>query len=207
MPINSNEFPSSQYDLDANYWERKWQNSETGWDLGQSCPAMEAYIEHYQNPEAKILIPGCGNAYEADFLWNLGYRNITVLDFAPKAVDYLLEKFNGKEGIEVICENFFDHSGSYDLILEQTFFCALPPLMRNNYAHKMHDLLHQKGRLVGVLFNRNFEQNGPPFGGSISEYELIFKNYFQIIKLEKCETSLPARQETEAFINLRKLEL
>lgn len=203
----SNEFSPFHNDLDANYWEAKWQNLETGWDLGQSCPAIEAYIQHNQNLADKILIPGCGNAYEADFLWNLGYRNITVLDFAPKAADYLREKFNGKEGIEVICENFFDHSGRYDLILEQTFFCALPPLMRNNYAQKMHDLLNENGRLVGVLFDRKFTQNGPPFGGSLSEYELIFKKYFQIIKLEKCENSIPARQGTEAFINLRKLEL
>lgn len=206
MTENSNESSPTEYDLDEKYWESKWQNEETGWDIGQSCPAIEAYIQQHQNLAVKILIPGCGNAYEADFLWNSGYRNITVLDFAPKAADYLREKFNGKEGIEVICENFFDHSGSYDLILEQTFFCALLTEMRHEYAQKMHELLNENGRLVGVLFDRNFYQNGPPFGGSLSEYEFIFKKYFQILKMEKCERSIPARQGTEVFINLRKLE-
>jgi hypothetical protein len=26
----------------------------------------------------------------------------------------------------------FNHKGEYDLIIEQTFFCALPPVMRQN---------------------------------------------------------------------------
>ena len=200
-------FAISQTDLDQTYWENQWQNERTGWDLGQSCPAIESYMEQHQNITAKILIPGCGNAHEAEFLWDLGYRDITLLDISPKATEIISQKFENKLGIKVICGDFFEHHGRYDLVIEQTFFCALPTLMRKKYAEKMHELLNENGRIIGVLFNRNFEKKGPPFGGSIPEYEFIFKKYFQIIKMEECYNSIKPRQGTEAFINLKKIEL
>lgn len=193
-----------QSELDQKYWEAKWQSAETGWDLGESSPAIEKYILQYENKHAKILIPGCGNAYEAEFLWNQGYRNITILDIAPKAVEILNNKFKDKDGISVVCADFFEHRLKYDLIIEQTFFCALPTLLRKNYAEKMHGLLNENGRIIGVMFNRDFEQKGPPFGGSIPEYQFIFKKYFHIEKMEECYNSIESRQGSEVFVNLKK---
>ena len=189
---------------DKNYWEDRWESRKTGWDIGYSSPPIEAYILQYENKKAKILIPGCGNAYEVEFLWNQGFRNITILDIAPKAVAILKEKYKDKEGVAVICEDFFTHFGNYDLVIEQTFFCAIAPKLRPKYAEKMHDLLNEGGRIVGVLFNRKFEKDGPPFGGSISEYQSVFSNYFQLEKMEECYNSIPARKGSEVFINLKK---
>lgn len=195
---------SSQADLDQDYWDRQWEKKETGWDIGYSSPAIEEYMLQYENKEAKILIPGCGNAYEAEFLWNLGFKNITVLDFAPTAAESLKGRYKEKEEISVICEDFFDHQGKYDLVIEQTFFCAVPTLLRTQYAEKMHDLLNENGRIIGVMFNKNFEKKGPPFGGSIPEYHFVFRKYFEIQKMEECYNSIEARRGNEIFINLKK---
>lgn len=195
---------SSQKGLDKNYWNKKWQDHETGWDIGYSSPAIEKYLQQYENKEARILIPGCGNAYEAESLLNLGFQNIAILDFASNAVKILEEKFKKNKEISVICDDFFQHTGNYDLIIEQTFFCAIPPLRRNEYAAKMRQLLYENGRVIGVLFNRNFEKIGPPFGGSIPEYQSVFNKYFTIEKMEKCANSIEARQGSEIFINLKK---
>jgi glyoxylase-like metal-dependent hydrolase (beta-lactamase superfamily II) len=75
-------------------------------------------------------------------------------------------------------------------VLEQTFFCAIPTLLRSKYAEKMHELLNENGRIIGVMFNKNFEKKGPPFGGSIAEYQFIFKKYFEIgeIKIKVLHT-------------------
>ncbi len=201
------EYTSNQINHNKNYWEKKWQSRETGWDIGYSSPPIEEYILQYSNKEANILIPGCGNAYEVEFLWNLGFRKITVLDISPTAVEILKQKYIGLEGVSVICEDFFNHHGNYDLIIEQTFFCALPPAFRSQYAEQMQDLLNENGRIVGVMFNRNFENDGPPFGGSISEYEMIFTDRFEIQKMEECYNSIPARKGSEVFINLKKKRL
>ena len=198
------ESSSVQNNLDKNYWEERWESRQTGWDIGYSSPAIERYILQYQNKEANILILGCGNAYEVEFLWNLGFKNITVLDISSNAVEILKEKYKDREGVTVICEDFFKHDGNYDLIIEQTFFCALNPNLRKQYAEKMHELLKVNGRIIGVLFNRTFEKNGPPFGGSISEYQSIFEKYFEIEKMEECYNSIASRKGSEIFINLKK---
>ena len=198
------EDSSPQFKLDENYWEERWINEKTGWDIGYSSPAIEEYILQYPNKEASILIPGCGNAYEVEFLWNRGFSNITVLDISTTAVQILRDKYQGKKGVTVICEDFFNHHGKYDLVIEQTFFCALHPDFRPQYVNKMHGLLNKGGRIIGVLFNRVFEKDGPPFGGSVLEYQNLFNNDFEIQKMEECYNSIEARKGSEVFINLQK---
>ena len=116
------EDSSPQFKLDENYWEERWINEKTSWDIGYSSPAIEEYILQYPNKEASILIPGCGNAYEVEFLWNRGFSNITVLDISTTAAQILRDKYQDRKGVTVICEDFFNHQGKYDLIIEQTFF-------------------------------------------------------------------------------------
>ena len=202
--IMNDDFSREQKTLDKNYWEERWENQSTGWDIGYSSPAIEDYILQYPNKGASILIPGCGNAYEVEFLWNQGFRRIIVLDISPTAVEILQKKYQDMEGVSVICEDFFNHQGKYDLIIEQTFFCALRPELRPQYVEKMHELLDEGGRIVGLLFNRNFEKDGPPFGGSVLEYQSLFKYDFDIQKMEECYNSIPSRKGSEIFINLKK---
>lgn len=189
--------------LDQSYWNAQWNDNQTGWDIGYASPAIAEYLSNYPDKNASILIPGCGNAYEAEFLVENGFTNITLIDIAPKAVELLKEKFSGNSGIRVLCEDFFLHQGSYDLIIEQTFFCALPPRMRQKYVWKMHQLLNKKGVLAGLLFNREFEIN-PPFGGNKAEYEKLFRQAFEFQSFDVTDKSIPARAGSELFIEFYK---
>jgi SAM-dependent methyltransferase len=143
------------------FWEHRWQNNLTGWDLGAVSPPLAAYIDQWTNRDAAVLIPGCGNAYEAEYLLDKGFTNITVIDIAPSAVVLLRERLDtGHAGwhdrLTILCGDFFEHRGAYDLILEQTFFCALDPSMRGAYARHMQSLLKPGGKLAGVMFDRDF---------------------------------------------------
>ena len=140
--------------LDQTYWNNQYQANATGWDLGQVSPPIKTYIDTIENKEVKILIPGCGNAYEAEYLIQQGFTNITVIDIAPSLVENLKQRFANNKNIRVVLGNFFEHHGTYDYIIEQTFFCALPPTMRQKYVWKMHQLLSDYGKLIGLLFNR-----------------------------------------------------
>ena len=99
--------------------------------------------------------------------------------------------------------DFFNHTGQYDLILEQTFFCALDPSLRTNYVQKMSELLKENGKLVGLLFGVQFPNN-PPFGGSREEYLSLFSDTFKINLLEPCYNSVKPRQDSELFFNFSK---
>ena len=188
--------------MEGTYWENRWQQGQTNWDLGEASPPLKAYLAGVADRDLAILIPGCGNAYEATYLVERGFTNVTLLDIAPTAVARLQEQFGDR--VQVQEADFFAWTGAYDLILEQTFFCALVPSQRPAYVRQMHRLLKPGGRLVGVLFDREFSIEGPPFGGSRAEYEALFIPWFTLEVLAPCYNSARPRQGTELFICLEK---
>ena len=189
--------------LDASYWESQYEAKTTGWDLGKVSPPIQTYVDTIADKNCSILIPGCGNSYEAEYLLEQGFTNLTVIDIAATPVAVLKEKFKNNPNIQIILGDFFEHKGSYDLVLEQTFFCALPPTIRQKYVWKMHQLLADEGILAGLFFNRMFE-SGPPFGGCKEEYELLFAAAFNFLKMDVSENSIAPRANSELFFKLRK---
>ena len=185
--------------LNADYWSNRYQMNDTGWDIGYGSTPLVEYLQTITDKQLAVLIPGCGNAYEAEWLLQNGFTNVTVLDISPVLTAALKERFKNQP-INIITGNFFEHKGQYDLILEQTFFCAIDPALRSSYVTKMHELLKPGGKLVGVLFNRSFE-GGPPFGGSKEEYELLFSKHLHIKKMGLCYNAIPPRQGAELFFS------
>jgi SAM-dependent methyltransferase len=190
--------------LDSHYWDQRYREGNTGWDIGEVSTPLKEYILTLSNKDIHILIPGAGNSYEAAFLWDQGFKNITILDFAPSLIQKLRNKWQHHLGICLVSQDFFEHEGSYDLILEQTFFCAISPQKRPDYVRRMFDLLAPGGILSGVMFNVDFEHQGPPFGGHIQEYQSLFTPYFPDVSFEPCHHSIPSRQGREVFITARK---
>lgn len=197
----------SNTQLDASFWNERWINHETAWDIQTVSPPLKNYIDTITNKNAAILIPGCGNAYETQYLLDKGFTNITLIDISAQLCQHIIgqfEEYIGKQ-LTVICGDFFNHNGKYDYILEQTFFCALNPMLRNNYVNHMHQLLNTNGILAGVLFNITFPNiDLPPFGGNKEEYQSLFENKFQIKHLEVCYNSIQPRKDNELFIELVK---
>jgi SAM-dependent methyltransferase len=190
--------------LDQQYWDAQYQANQTGWDLGCCSPAIQSLVATIPNKEAAILIPGCGSSYEAKYLVTNGFTNITLLDIAPTLVQKLQVEFQDIPQVQVVLADFFAHQVQYDYIIEQTFFCALPHHLREQYVAKMHQLLKPQGHLMGLLFNTRFEVS-PPFGGSLSEYETLFSPAFAIQQLETTSLSVPKRMGIElAFIFQKK---
>jgi len=192
-------------DLDGRFWDNRYKNKETGWDVGSISTPLKDYIDQLNNKDARILIPGCGNAYEAAYLLEQGFSNITLVDISPVLVAVVKERFSFylNKQLNVICADFFKLEGNFDLGLEQTFFCALDPSFRKKYVEKMHEILKPGGKIAGVLFNRNFE-GGPPFGGSKDEYQKLFSEKFDIITMDVCYNSIAPRKGNEVFVIFRK---
>jgi len=189
--------------LSRDYWSKLYHDNDTGWDIGFPSPAIKEYVNQLQNKSLSILIPGCGNAYEADYLLAQGFTDVTLIDIVPSLTAALEQKFSKEIGsrIRIITGDFFSQEGTYQLILEQTFLSALDPSLRTRYVNKMHSLLVKGGHLAGVLFSKVFD-DGPPFGGTMEEYDLMFKRKFDIKTLEPCFNSIERRNGSEVFINL-----
>jgi SAM-dependent methyltransferase len=191
------------------FWNERWDSGDIGWDMGSPSAPLKEYIDAIdsnENKYLKILIPGCGNAYEAEYLNEKGFRNVYIVDFAKKALAEFSKRVPGFPKDHLICGDFFElEENNFDLILEQTFFCAINPSLRKAYAKKMYELLAPGGRLVGLLFNDpklNFES--PPFYGDEEIYRAIFSPYFTFDKLEAAYNSIKPRAGRELFINLHR---
>jgi SAM-dependent methyltransferase len=186
------------------FWENRYKTQDTGWDIGSVSTPIKTYIDQLKDKNIKILIPGAGNGYEAEYLVNQGFKNVFVLDIVQEPLDNLKNRISNLNKKQLICEDFFTHQGTYDLILEQTFFCAINPKDRLKYVSKMTELLPKNAKIVGLLFSFPFDENiGPPFGGSQMEYEQLFGNDFDIY-IENCYNSIKPRNGKELFVKFIK---
>lgn len=191
-------------DLSAKAWDNRYQNNDIGWDLGQVSPPLKKYFDQLENKDLKILIPGGGNSYEAEYLFKNGFKNVFVVDLSETALKNIQKRVPDFPASQLLNINFFDIDIKFDLIIEQTFFCAILPSLRQSYANKCHELLNDKGKIVGLLFDATLYNNRPPFGGSKAEYLKYFKDLYDIKIFEKCYNSVSNRKGKELFINLLK---
>ncbi|RPI17113.1 MAG: methyltransferase domain-containing protein [Ignavibacteriae bacterium] len=190
--------------FDKEYWNQKYINEKTGWDIGYVSTPLKEYIDQLENKELKILIPGCGNAYEAEYLVSKGFKNVYLIDWSEIALDNFKKRAHEIPDSHLFCGDFFKHIEKYDMILEQTFFCSLDPSERANYAKKMHELLNDNGKLVGLLFDTSLNDDVPPFGGSREEYVKYFGPYFDFKTYETAYNSIKPRAGREIFMILVK---
>lgn len=190
--------------LDQNYWEERYANHETGWNIGYASTPIKTYIDQLKDKTQKILIPGAGNSFEAEYLWKLGFKNVYILDIAKQPLDNFKNRVTDFPENQLLHYDFFELDTTFDLILEQTFFCALDPQLRKRYGDKMHQLLNSNGKLAGLLFDFDLTAFGPPFGGSLIEYKALFGEKFHIKQLDKAYNSIKERHGKELFFIFEK---
>lgn len=191
--------------LSQEYWDARHRLGDTPWDIGYAAPALVHYFTSQDLHNKKILIPGAGLGHEAQWLAeHFPDSQITVLDISPSLIDYLENEWDAYSHIQLVCGDFFEHQGQYDFIMEQTFFCALNPELREKYFQKMNELLVPGGRLAGLWFHCDFDQQGPPFGGNAEDYLKECRPYFTEFYVDFRPESIAPRKEREVFMELKK---
>lgn len=191
--------------LNDNFWNERWLTNETQWDIGYPAPAIAEFVDSLPDKTIRILIPGCGNAYEAEYLHDHGFTNVFVVDYAGEALRRFAERVPSFPKHHLLQSDFFLlDAGKFDLIIEQTFFCAIDPSLREKYEEKMQEILNENGMLVGLLFTSVPNEQGPPFPGTVSEYEALFGKRFTIHKMEPCKNSIKPREGRELWFELVK---
>ena len=186
------------------YWDKTYETNQIGWDIGYVSTPLKAYFDQIKDKSIRILIPGAGNAYEAEYLWKQGFKNVFVLDFSEAAMQSFLQRFPDFPDDNILIEDFFQHPNKYDLIVEQTFFTSILPAQRKEYVVKTADLLNPGGKLMGLVFNHHFNFNGPPYGGTPKEYEKLFSSHFHFKYFEIAYNSIKPRRDRELFFVLEK---
>lgn len=180
QPPTSTEIkPPEQRPEHPDFWSKRFCEGVIPWDAGRVPPAFAQFIAA-QPAALNTLIPGCGSAWEALHLAELGWP-VTALDFSPAAVATAREVL-GDAPVDLICDDFFTFQSStpYQLIYERAFLCALPRKLWPAWAGRIAELLPSGARLAGFFFVCD-QAKGPPFGilpGQLDE--LLAPNFVRI---------------------------
>ncbi|NET31395.1 MAG: methyltransferase domain-containing protein [Cyanothece sp. SIO1E1] len=185
--------------LSAAYWNQRYRDSNTPWDIGYVSPPLQHFFDQIQDKSLRILIPGAGRAYEALYLHQQGFDQVWVCDWAKESFTYLRKQAPDFPEERLLIGDFFELALEVDLVVEQTFFCALPRERRADYVRKMAQLLSDNGKLMGLLFAAEFPHAGPPFGGSEAEYRELLHTHFEIDQMTLAPDSIKPRLGRELF--------
>lgn len=191
-------------DLDKNFWSERYTTNDTGWDIGGPSTPLREFADGVKDKSVRVLIPGAGRAYEAEYMHRRGFTDVRVIDLTEEPFAALLQRCPTFPKDHLIVGDFFAHEGVYDIILEQTFFCALDPSLRSTYVKKMHELLAPGGKLVGVLFDDPLNDDRPPFGGSKDQYMPLFREHFSEVSMKRCYNSIKPREGRELWLRAVK---
>jgi 2-polyprenyl-3-methyl-5-hydroxy-6-metoxy-1,4-benzoquinol methylase len=160
----------------ADFWESRYRDHVTPWDAGAVPASLKEYTRNL-SPGARILIPGCGSAYEAAYLADKGF-DVQAIDFSPAAVEAAQKTLGRFRNIVHLADFFdFDPGRPFDVIYERAFLCALPRNMWAGYADRCAALLKPEGVIAGFFFFADTPK-GPPFGTSQGELDALLEPHF-----------------------------
>ncbi|HKB81766.1 MAG TPA: methyltransferase [Burkholderiales bacterium] len=161
----------------SEFWESRYRDKVTPWDAGKVPAALQEYARNL-SPGARVLIPGCGSAYEAAYLSDKGF-DVLAIDFSPAAVEAARKNLGGFCAIERRADFFkFDFGRPSDVIYERAFLCALPRTKWRGYADRCAELLKPNGIIGGFFFLADTAR-GPPFGTSPAELDALLMRQFE----------------------------
>lgn len=197
-------------------WSEAYQKKEDKWSLKTTSPALKSIFPQLEKEifkkticssgrEKAALVLGAGLSHDAAFLADNQF-NTTAVDISPEAIEQAQQLFKNQKNLNFLVQDFFhlkakpQYQHQYDLIFEQTCFCAVTPKRRAELVKLWKSLLKKNGLLIGVFFIMQKIQ-GPPFGISQWELEnLLKKEGFKIHLWTRDFLSHPKRQYRELFI-------
>ncbi|SCK05125.1 methyltransferase domain-containing protein [Vogesella sp. LIG4] len=189
---------------DAGFWDQRYQQHSTPWDTaGLPGSFADEAGRLLQAGSRRVLVPGCGSAYEVAALAQQGCQVLAV-DFSAPAVARARELH--PELAHLIQQaDFFSAAtdGPWDWVYERAFLCALPPRMREAYAARMAAILPAGAVLAGYFYLGD-KRGGPPYTIAPAALQALLGRYFVLERQLKPLGSLPVFGDGEHWMVWRR---
>ncbi|HUP28528.1 MAG TPA: methyltransferase domain-containing protein [Usitatibacter sp.] len=146
---------------DAEFWDLRYQASFAPWDAGRVPQHLREFAGRTP-PPGRVLVPGCGSAWDVRFLAELGW-DVVGIDFSRQAVA-AARAVLGPHAARVRHADFFAPlpEAPFALVYERAFLCALPRRLWPDWGRRVAQLVAPGGVLAGFFFYDEGER-GPPF--------------------------------------------
>lgn len=181
------------------FWLERWERAEIGFHQNEINPYLLKYWNELSAPSGgEVFVPLCGKSLDMVWLSQQGCKVLGVELSAIAVQDFFQEnghmpthsnsgKFESCEadGIRILCGDFFDLSkedmARVTAVYDRASLVALPPDMRERYAHHLAAILPHGTRILLVTFDYPQEEMpGPPFAVSVSSVEALYGQYAEI---------------------------
>ena len=188
--------------MDAQFWLERWEENKIGFHEGEANAFLVKYVERLAiSAGSRIFLPLCGKTRDIAWLLSRGYR-VAGAELSPLAIEQLFNELGteaaqseaGKlkrwsaEGIDIFVGDIFDLSGDalgpVDAVYDRAALVALPEEMRKRYTSHLMEIT---GLAPQLLITFDYDQNqmeGPPFSIPAAEVERLYRDRYDITKLE-----------------------
>ncbi|KAL1946954.1 hypothetical protein VTO73DRAFT_15058 [Trametes versicolor] len=174
-PEDHEKFAKFRADLAAqkeNGWDEAWKAKVTPWDIGTMQLALKELVEEsgLSFPRSgRALVPGCGRGFDAIYISKtLGLETVGY-DISPTGIAAAndLKASVGTDAANVkfeVADFFALEDEAFDLVYDYTFFVAIHPSQRPQWATQMAKLVKPGGFLITLVYPiKPYTDIGPPF--------------------------------------------
>jgi SAM-dependent methyltransferase len=190
----------------AEHWQSVYKDKTDGWDIGEVSPSLKDLAQTWvckDDAPLRILIPGAGRGYEAEWLAKLGHE-VVAEDFAD-AAKLEFDRLNPGSKVLYQTQDFFKSRPEelFDVVLELIFFCAIDPARRREYFERCYERLKPGALLVGIYLMHH-GPGGPPFSTTQWELREYTKDLFKVRHWQTSQHSIEPRLGKEFAVVLQK---
>ncbi|MBY0405602.1 MAG: methyltransferase domain-containing protein [Cyanobacteria bacterium] len=196
-----------QTQIAPHFWNEFYASETLPWDIGQPAPPLVALYQEHKAllPPGKLAVLGSGAGHDAGFWGQQGFE-VTGFDYAPEAVALAKARY-GNDATFVQADIFQlppEYLKAFDYVVEHTCFCAILPSQRPEYVKVVHQLLNDAGRLLGLFWERQPAEGGPPFRTDALELADLFSPAFAFESMGTPNNSISKRSGEEILCVMRK---
>lgn len=160
LRVSEPTFPRSD-PAGPQFWDLRYDARFSPWDAGKVPAQLRAFVA--ASPASRrVLVPGCGSAWEVRFLAESGW-DVLGIDFSHAALATAAPVL-GPFADRIRHADFFAPVAGepFAMVYERAFLCALPRRIWAAWARRVAESVETGGTLGGFFFFDAGER-GPPF--------------------------------------------
>ena len=172
------------------FWDLRYGARFAPWDAGKVPAQLRAYVERAGGAR-RVLVPGCGSAWDVRFLAASGW-DVLGIDFSLEALEAARAVLGPHAG-RVRRADFFAPipEAPFEVVYERAFLCALPRRLWPDWARRVAELVAPGGSLAG-FFYFDAGERGPPFPlHSQGELDALLEPAFERLEDAPVADSIP----------------
>lgn len=158
--VSSPSFPKRD-PASPGFWDLRYEAGFRPWDARGVPRQLREFVAAQARP-LRVLVPGCGSAWDVRFLAESGWE-VLGIDFSAEALAAARPVLGG-HAHRVRQGDFFAPiaEAPFDVVYERAFLCALPRRLWPAWGARVAELVAPGGILAGYFFFDEGER-GPPF--------------------------------------------